>query len=35
MVFERRVRFSCGSRQIQLFAPRVEADRIVAYLSRP
>jgi hypothetical protein len=35
MVFERMVRFSCGSRQVQLFAPRVEADRIVAYLSRP
>jgi hypothetical protein len=35
LVFERMVRFNCGSRVVQLFAPRIEADRIVAFLSRP
>jgi len=35
MVFERLVHFQCGSRAVQLFAPRIEADRIVAFLSRP
>jgi hypothetical protein len=35
LVFERLVRFGCGNRTVQLFAPRIEADRIVAFLSRP
>lgn len=35
LVFERMVRFTCGSRVVQLFAPRTEADRIAAFLSRP
>lgn len=35
LVFERLVRFHCGGSEVQLFAPRIEADRIVTYLSRP
>lgn len=35
LVFERRVRFMCGEHEVQLFAPRIEADRIVSFLSQP
>lgn len=35
LLFERKVNFSCGDRKIELLAPRVEADRIAAFLSRP
>jgi hypothetical protein len=35
LVFERMVRFRCGDRPVQLFAPRIEADRIVAFFSKP
>ena len=35
LVFERMVRFNCGDRVVQLYAPRIEADRVVAFLSRP
>ncbi len=35
LALNRRVRFDCGSRSVELNAPRVEADRLVAFLDRP
>lgn len=32
---ERKVSFTCGSRQVVCYAPRVEADRLVQFLDRP
>lgn len=34
LAMERRVSFDCGSRKVELFAPRTEADRIVSFLDR-
>ncbi len=35
LALNRGVSFECGSRQVELFAPRVEADRLVSFLDRP
>lgn len=35
LALNRQVRFDCGSRTVELYAPRVEADRLVAFLDRP
>ena len=35
LALNRTVTFNCGSRRVELYAPRTEADRIVSFLDRP